>query len=358
MLAIRHKSGEDAHHRHLQRQRCSDSGVWLAIAMLPLIASCTATQVGPDRPITIEEDVANIRTLAEPVGPINVAVRNQIVTARMYIVDLEYHKYEAKLTRDLQEEGLAATLATLGLTSAASLTTVASTSRILSGAATVVTGADKAFSDKILLSNTIQALQTQMRVDRQTQSAVIFAKMVTPIEQYTLPMALSDVDKYYQAGTLASALVGLNRTVANAEQHAATAHDLAGPNGEFVTSLKTVANPPPLGTRAALQAQIIRNVENPLPTPTRSTRITNDPHRIGDYEMQMTNKDIKSLQTALCVKPDGDLGSNQPPLSDTRNALQAYLQSIGEKPSTVVTSRISDLIVMNLTSQKKTSCGK
>src|SRR5262249_9782930 len=119
MLVICNSPGESGRHASLRRQRQSGAGVWLAIAVLPLMAGCTATQLGPERPISIEEDVANIRVIAEPdlsrTRIITVAERNQIITARMYIADLEYHKYEAKLTRDLQTEGLASTLAILGL---------------------------------------------------------------------------------------------------------------------------------------------------------------------------------------------------------------------------------------------------
>jgi hypothetical protein len=120
-----------------------------------------------------------------------------------------------------------------------------------------------------LLSNTVQALQAQMRADRQTQASAIFAKMAAPIDQYTLPMALSDVDKFYQAGTLASALVGLNKTVANAEQNASTAHDLAGPNGQLVSALKTIANPPPTATRATVTSQAIVTSSLVRPPPPR-----------------------------------------------------------------------------------------
>src|SRR3977135_3602122 len=138
------------------------------------VAGCTSTQVGPIRPITIADDVAYARPLAEPdlstfygaAPPTQAAVRNQIVTARMYIADIQYHYYEARLTREVQEEGLGATLATLGLTTASTLVGSAGKKPILSGAATAVGGADKAYNEKQLLSNTIQALQTQMRADR------------------------------------------------------------------------------------------------------------------------------------------------------------------------------------------------
>jgi hypothetical protein len=171
----------------------------------------------------------------------------------MYIADMEYHDYEARLTREMQNEGLLATATSLGLTTAATLVTPAGTKTILSGIATAVTGMDKAYNEKELLSNTMQALQMQMRADRKTQAAVIFAKMyrdtgsgtktVTSIGDYTLPMALSDADSYYQAGTIASALIGLSKTLANADRNADDAKSLSGPNPVAVSSVKEVAAP-------------------------------------------------------------------------------------------------------------------
>jgi hypothetical protein len=225
------------------------------------VAGCTTSQVGPIRPITIADDVAYARPLAEPdlstfygAPPgIQAEMRNQILTARMYIADIQYHYYEARLTREMQEEGLAATLASLGLTTAVALVPAAQTKAILGGTAAAVIGADKAYNEKQLLSNTIQALQTQMRGDRKAQAAVIYAKMfrdgggntktLTPIFEYTLPMALSDSDGYYQAGTIASALIGLSKTLANAERNADQAKSDAGPNPVAVSNAKEVAAP-------------------------------------------------------------------------------------------------------------------
>lgn len=225
------------------------------------VAGCTSTQEGPIRPITIADDVENVRAYAGAslanfytVRPSDQpSARNEIITARMFIADLEYHYYEARLTKEVQEEGLGATLTSLGLTTAATLLPSASTKAILAGAATAVTGADKAYNEKELLSNTIQALQTQMRADRKTQAATIYAKMFkdngnntktpTPIAEYTLPMALSDAEVYYQAGTIASALIGLSKTLANAEQNADEAKSQKGPNPTAVSDAKGIAAP-------------------------------------------------------------------------------------------------------------------
>src|ERR1700730_6175856 len=234
------------------------SGLYLVFAA-PLLAGCIASnQTGPYRPVSIAEDVESIKRIAYPVdlagfyamSPANQANgRNQIVTARMYIADLEYHYYEARLTREMQDEGLLATAVSLGLTGTASLIPVAQTSRILSGIATGVTGLDQAYNEKELLSNTIQALQTQMRADRKTWAAEIQAKMlrpdkstVTPITEYTLAMALSDADSYYQAGTIASALIGLSKTLANKEASAAQAKADSGPKVAAVSQAIATSN--------------------------------------------------------------------------------------------------------------------
>ena len=187
----------------------------------------------------------------------------------MYIADMEYHYYEARLTREMQDEGMLATAASLGLTTAATLAPVAQTKTLLSGIATGVTGLDKAYDEKELLSNTIQALQTQMRADRKTEAGVIFAKMFkdlgnntkinTPIAEYTLPMALSDVDNYYQAGTISSALLGLSKTVANADQSADKAKSSAGPNPDAVSNVKAIATPQALVTPTLRIASVARD---------------------------------------------------------------------------------------------------
>jgi len=235
----------------------------MLIGFVGPIVGCTlaTTSTGPKRPITIDEDVAWMAQLAVPEPDLRAhfytysstqqaTIRNQMIAARMYIADMEYHTYEAQLTRELQDEGLFATLVSLGLTGSASVIPVAHTGRLLSAIATGVTGADKAISEKELLNNTIQALQTQMRRDRKAQAADIYAKMFvdnsqtpTSIDRYPLPMALSDIDHYYQAGTLASALIGLSKTVAKAEQNADDAKGAVSPNAGKVIAIKRIADP-------------------------------------------------------------------------------------------------------------------
>ena len=139
----------------------------LTLSVLGLAGCFPSHQIGPVRPITVDDDVAlmsiytnpNLSSFETLPKGEQAAFRNKMITARMYVADLEYHNYEAALTKEIQTEGLAATATSLGLTTTASLIPVAQTSRLLSGIASGVTGLDKAYNEKELISNTIQALQ-------------------------------------------------------------------------------------------------------------------------------------------------------------------------------------------------------
>jgi hypothetical protein len=328
------------------------ASLFLCAGIAAMVAGCTFGQTGPQRPITVADDVAMVRSLAQPEdlrmfyaadSATQANIRNQIVTARMYIADMEYHEYEARLTKEIQEEGLAATLATLGLTTSATLVAANETKTILSGIATAVTGADKAFNDKVLLSNTIQALQTQMRADRKEQAATIYAKMlrgqgVTPIAEYTLPMALSDVDTYYQMGTISSALIGLSKTVATKETHSDLAKSKAGPNPRQVVAVREIATP--TSTPIAVRPTVIREVSAPIQrvAPTGTAGEPADPALVAD------------IRKTLCLAPDGGLDD------EAHKRLNIYLNSIGQRQSDKFGQREVDLLKRLIRKQQTAKC--
>lgn len=76
-----------------------------------------------------------------------------------------------------------------------------------------LTGAKAAYSDEILFNKTIQVLQNQMRTNRFRVASRILPRIGSPSSAYTLGMALSDLDDYYNAGTITSALLAVSNTV-------------------------------------------------------------------------------------------------------------------------------------------------
>jgi hypothetical protein len=313
----------------------------IMLTLVPALAGCASHQVGPYRPVPIESDVARISSLAYPedlaafasTWPDKAAARNEMVTARMYVADMEYQVYEANLTKEIQDEGLLGTATLLGLTTASTLVSPAPTKTILSGLATGVAGLDKAYNEKELLSNAMQALQTQMRADRKAQAAEIYAKMLrgtgnvkqpTPIGEYTWSMALSDAEAYYQAGTISSALIGLTRTVSNKETNAALAKAEAGPNARAVKAAQDTAAPisqssPPPGLAPLTKEQVRSNrISNPTST------ITTIPH--SDNSKNIANElFIVKVKAALCI-PEKDASLSPA----TESAIKDYLRGMGQ----------------------------
>ena len=164
--------------------------------------------------------------------------RNNFITWRMYSIDVAYDQYELAITRSIQDESFATAAANIGLTGVAALIPVAQTKSILAGVASGITGVDSLYSQKILLSQTIQNLEGQMRASRATAAAAIYTKMKSSSSAYTLWQAFSDIEDYYAQGTITNALVALSKTVGTAQNNATTQKDLAGPNGIVVANTK------------------------------------------------------------------------------------------------------------------------
>lgn len=108
-------------------------------------------------------------------------------------------------------------------------------------------------------------------------------------------------------------------------EHVAGARGVPDPttgNGNTQFGITTVT-PPPV-TRAEIRQNIITNPDAPLTRPRPQTP-TFSSTRLTPFETKLSVKDIRGLQTALCLTPDGDLG---PLNSPTRMKISKYLSSI------------------------------
>lgn len=149
-----------------------------------------------------------------------VVYRNEIVAMRMYAIDLSYTQFENGLLRERQGVGFAATTTSLALNTAAPLTAAKQTKDILSATAGFITSSRSAYENEILLKATYQVIVSQMRANRDEVKAKILQKIDQPISRYPLGSALSDVEEYYRAGTLASGVLKAGETAARAAETA------------------------------------------------------------------------------------------------------------------------------------------
>lgn len=194
---------------------------WLGGALLIVaLGACTPSIRGtPERLLDVPVETELIRTLAGPewyaeyarsTGARRRELRDQIVLARMYAIDLYYSEYEANLTRERQNVGFLSTVANLALTSSATLVAAKETKTILSAVATGLTGAKEAYDKEILIEKTIAILQQQMRARRKEIKVSIIGRLSLDQSSYPLELALTDVESYYRAGTITGALIDVS----------------------------------------------------------------------------------------------------------------------------------------------------
>jgi hypothetical protein len=157
----------------------------------------------------------------------DVESRNELITERMYLIDQAYYDYETKLTHDDEFVGALGSLASFSTSAVAGAIPLAAATKTLSVVSSGITAGTSFYQKDFLLSETMQALQKQMRTDRDNQAAVIYGRMHCPYNQYPAAIAFSDLEDYARSGTLSSALLGLNKTTTQAQTQAKTAKDTA-----------------------------------------------------------------------------------------------------------------------------------
>lgn len=201
---------------------------YLVIGVALAVSACAPFIGVPDRPkglhlddttIAAQAGAAKVADCLKVNGGGNRTCRNAIVSLRILAIDQSFSEFEADLFRQTREIGFSATVASLGLTGAASLVS-GGTANILAAAATALTGTKEAFDKEVLSEQTILAIHTAMRSNRKKILVRIQSGMKQGIADYPLGLALSDLEQYYNAGTVLGALINVTEA-AGAEGQAA-----------------------------------------------------------------------------------------------------------------------------------------
>ena len=194
----------------------------------------------------------------------------------MYIIDANYSQYEADFGRQNQQLGFAADSVSQGLNTAGALFVVVPTVRILSGVAGGVTGIKGSYQSDLLGSKTVDIIQSQMRANRDQIATQIIKKMGQPTSTYPLPLAYTDLETYYRAGTFASGVLKAAEVVG---ENAADAQD----------------------AKADARMAIITDARKPLTTTRPFVNPNTSAITLTPIEAGLTAKKIQQIQRAVCV---------------------------------------------------------
>ena len=188
-----------------------------AILIFLFMTGCTPSLRGsPERLFSVAGETEIIKRLAGPewyeeyarsTGARRRELRDQIVLARMYAIDIFYSEYEARLTRERQNVGFFTTVASLALTGSATALSSNTTKTVLTAVATGLTGTKEAYDKEVLIEKTIAILQQQMRTRRKEVKVSILERLSLDTTAYPLELAFTDIEAYYRAGTITGALI-------------------------------------------------------------------------------------------------------------------------------------------------------
>jgi hypothetical protein len=146
------------------------------------------------------------------------AVRNQILSDLQAIIDYNYHSFENGLRGDVAIKNTSVDIITLGLTATATAVGAKEVKTILSAIATGVVGANASVDKNVFQSNTVQALQLEMRKLRSDIGLKIKNGMEKADADYPLQKGIDDIVDYYYAGSITDALLGLVKDTGVAEK--------------------------------------------------------------------------------------------------------------------------------------------
>lgn len=213
------------------------------VFIVTMTSGCWTAFTEPDRLYSVADELAPLRKVYDDQdlwgqylresADRQKALRNEIITTRMYAIDLNYTLYEARLTKDSEGVDFATGVTNQALTIATGLVPAVQTKNILAGLATGVGYVGTAYDEKILLKQAIQHIQLGMRQARYEQAALILENLKCDATSYPLGLALSDVELYYRAGTFTSGLIKATENLSEATS-----------NAKALKDSKTPANPP------------------------------------------------------------------------------------------------------------------
>jgi len=153
-----------------------------------------------------------------------VARRNQILNELIYLVDQNYYNFENHFYGSQATFSTGADAINLGLTAAGAVTGTAEVKSILAATATGVTGFKTSVEKNFFDQQSRAAVVTKMRALRATQLATLQddSHMKAGVTAYSLEAGISDVNGYYDAGTVVGALQSIAQSAGQQTTDAAT----------------------------------------------------------------------------------------------------------------------------------------
>ncbi|HMN39491.1 MAG TPA: hypothetical protein PKE29_01505 [Phycisphaerales bacterium] len=197
--------------------------VFLALACLAMVGGGCSRQAAfgfPERPrgdastvsaleakFNSDTTVADFYDDAKTPPSARTQRRNDIVQGQMCLIDLRYYEFAQRFVSDKQAADFVAELAQLSLGLATATVDSGATKTVLGAVMAGIAGGKASFDKTYYFEKTLQVLLSAMEARRTEVRAGIEDRLVRQSEaEYPLSAAITDLSKYYLAGTLMGVL--------------------------------------------------------------------------------------------------------------------------------------------------------
>ena len=147
--------------------------------------------------------------------------RDKFITGRLALIDLQYLKFIRNQTSNKQYLDAGIDIANMSLNLTGALVGSASTKAILAATAAGLGGAKTTINKEFYYEKSIDALVATMNAKRQEVLLGILKGLNSTIAKYPFEQAITDLQQYYFAGTLLSALQVVNVQAGQSESKSA-----------------------------------------------------------------------------------------------------------------------------------------
>ena len=181
----------------------------------------------PDLPYNIKEDLgvakeqlssyASIKLFYDDPKEIN---RNKYISAKLLTINYAYLEFIKGLTSEEAVIHSASEILILALDIGATAYTVTTTKTILSGISSIIGGARLSIDKNAYYEKSMTALVSGMNANRKEILVRILDGMGKSLDSYPIEQAVSDINDYYQAGTIMSAISTLQKESGAKEEKA------------------------------------------------------------------------------------------------------------------------------------------
>lgn len=193
-----------------------------------VITGCASTDGFPKRAETADVlvdaletnySISNVLTAYDN-APNQLAYRNQVIAARLLATDIRFSQFQKKMFSQRAILSVGGDTIKSVFDAAGALTTAGQTSQILSGLSGAFDAADASVDSNVYRSQTQIAVMSMMRAERAKIRLRIQDAQAQDVQTYPLTAALADLEDYYAAGSIPSALAAITANAGNQQASA------------------------------------------------------------------------------------------------------------------------------------------